>query len=104
MFKKDQIIRVKLTDLAEKNLCYGKLDNGMSVFVNGLVTIGDIVHAKIIKIKKNYLICKFESFITKSSSRVDQNVIFWNMWWLQMAARRLFQTINFQKKTHRKFD
>ena len=71
MFKKDQIIKVKLTDLAEKNLCYGKLDNGMSVFVNGLVTIGDIVNAKIIKIKKNYLICKFESFITKSSSRVD---------------------------------
>ena len=71
MFKKDQIIKVKLTDLAEKNLCYGKLDNGMSVFVNGLVTIGDIVNAKIIKIKKNYLICKFESFIAKSSSRVD---------------------------------
>ena len=71
MFKKDQIIKVKLTDLAEKNFCYGKLDDGMSVFVKGLVTIGDIVDAKIIKIKKNYLICDLVSFISKSSSRID---------------------------------
>ena len=71
MFKKNQIIRVKLTDLAEKNLCFGKLNNGISVFVQGIVAIDDVVDARIVKIKKNYLLCNLEAIVKSSSSRID---------------------------------
>ena len=52
MYHKLQLIEVVITDLAEKNQCFGKLDDGMSVFVTGIVAIGDIVEAEVYKIKK----------------------------------------------------
>ena len=71
MYKKNQIIRLKLTDLAEKNLCFGKLNDGISVFVQGMVAIDDVVDARIIKIKKNYLLCNLETIVSKSLSRIN---------------------------------
>ena len=71
MYTKNQIIRVKLTDLAEKNLCFGKLNDGISVFVQGMVAIDDVVDARIIKIKKNYLLCNLETIVSRSLSRIN---------------------------------
>ena len=53
MYKKLQRIELLIIDLAEKNQCFGRLEDGMSVFVQGVVAVGDRVEAEIIKIKNN---------------------------------------------------
>ncbi len=70
MYKKLQHIQIKVIDLGEKNKCIGKLDNGIVVIIEGIVAIGDIVEAKIIKIKKNYLTAKLVKIIKSSNTRV----------------------------------
>ena len=69
--KKKQIINVYVSDLAEKNQCFGKLDDGMSIFIQGIVAIGDYVNIEIIKIKKNYIIGKLINVTKKSKQRIQ---------------------------------
>ena len=70
MYHKLQLIEVVITDLAEKNQCFGKLDDGMSVFVTGIVAIGDIVEAEVYKIKKNYLMAKLIKILKPAETRI----------------------------------
>ena len=71
MYKKNQIFNVYVLDLAEKNQCYGKLEDGMSVFIQGIVAVGDHVNVEIIKIKKNYLVGKLINITKKSKKRIQ---------------------------------
>jgi 23S rRNA (uracil1939-C5)-methyltransferase len=53
--RKGDTIELTVTDLAEKEQCFGRLDNGMAVMVSGMLAIGDRVSAKIKKVKQRYI-------------------------------------------------
>jgi 23S rRNA (uracil1939-C5)-methyltransferase len=55
VFRKGDIIELTVTDLAEKEQCFGRLDSGMAVMVSGMLAIGDRVSAKIKKVKQRYI-------------------------------------------------
>ena len=48
--KRDDIIELRITDQAEKDQCFGRLENGMGVMVSGMLAVGDLVSAKIKKV------------------------------------------------------
>jgi len=55
VFRRGDIIELVVTDLAEKEQCFGRLDSGMAVMVCGTLAVGDRVSAKIKKVKQRYL-------------------------------------------------
>ena len=55
VFRRGDIIELTVTDLAEKEQCFGRLDNGMAVMVIGMLAIGDRVSARIKKVKQRYI-------------------------------------------------
>jgi len=54
-FRKGDIIALMVTDNAEKDQCFGRLDNGMAVMVSGMLAVGDRVSARIKKVRQRYL-------------------------------------------------
>ena len=70
-YRKGQLIELTITDLAEKNKCYAKTPDGLSVFVQGLLAIGDKVETKIYKVKKSYLETRATRIISQSEDRVE---------------------------------
>ncbi len=59
--KRDDIIELRITDQAEKDQCFGRLDNGMGVMVSGMLAVGDLVSAKIKKVRQRYI----EAFVVE---------------------------------------
>jgi 23S rRNA (uracil1939-C5)-methyltransferase len=55
IFRKGDSIAVTVTDLAEKDQCFGRLDNGMAVMVSGMLAVGDRVSARIKKVRQRYI-------------------------------------------------
>ncbi len=54
-FRKGDIIELTVTDNAEKDQCFGRLDNGMAVMVSGMLAVGDRASARIKKVRQRYL-------------------------------------------------
>lgn len=71
MYKKRKIVEVEIIDLGDKNQCFGRLDDGMGIFVQGAAAVGDVVKAEIFKIKKNYLAARFRELVKPSPHRID---------------------------------
>ncbi len=71
MYKKKQMVEVEIIDLGDKNQCFGRLEDGMSIFVQGAAAVGDVVRAEIFKIKKNYLVARFHELVRPSPHRID---------------------------------
>ncbi|HEY5653035.1 MAG TPA: 23S rRNA (uracil(1939)-C(5))-methyltransferase RlmD [Pontiella sp.] len=71
MYKKKQIVEVEIIDLGEKNQCFGRLEDGISIFVQGPAAVGDVVTAEIFKIKKKYLVSRMRQVIKPSCHRID---------------------------------
>ena len=55
LFRKGDIIELTVTDLAEKDQCFGRLDNGLAVMVSGMLAVGDRISARIKKVKQRYI-------------------------------------------------
>ncbi|MCX6177949.1 MAG: 23S rRNA (uracil(1939)-C(5))-methyltransferase RlmD [Chlorobiales bacterium] len=53
--KRDDIIELRITDQAEKDQCFGRLDNGIGVMVGGMLAVGDLVSARIKKVRQRYI-------------------------------------------------
>lgn len=70
MFTKGQLIEVEIADAADGQKCFGKLPEGIGVFVHGPVTVGDRVEASVFKIKKNYLEARLRRIVHPSAARV----------------------------------
>ncbi len=70
MYQKSQQIELLITDAGDGTVCFGKLPDGMSVFVSGPVAVGDRVEAAITKIKRNYLEARLTRVVEESSVRV----------------------------------
>ena len=71
VFRKGDIIELSVTDLAEKEQCFGRLDNGMAVMVSGMLAIGDRVSAKIKKVKQRYIEAIALEVLEPSLDRTD---------------------------------
>ena len=68
-WKKDQKIRVEITDIGAEGEGIGKQD-GFPFFIKDAV-IGDVVEARIMKSKKNYAYAKLEKVVIPSPFRVQ---------------------------------
>ncbi len=71
MYKKKQMVEVEILDLGDKNQCFGRLEDGMSIFVQGTAAVGDTVMAEIFKIKKKYLVSRMCELVKPSPHRID---------------------------------
>ena len=67
-YKKNELIILEITDLTEEGQGVGKKD-GLVFFVKDSV-MGDVVEAKILKVKKNYAYAKVEKLLEASPYRV----------------------------------
>ena len=67
-YKKNELIILEITDLTEEGQGVGKCD-GLVFFVKGTV-MGDLVEARILKVKKNYAYAKVEKLLEASPYRV----------------------------------
>lgn len=70
-YSKQQQIELTITDFAEKEQCFGRLDDGMGVMVRGMLAIGDRVSATIRKVKKRYLEATLDRILEPSPDRVE---------------------------------
>ena len=67
-YKKNDLVALEITDLTEEGQGVGKCD-GLVFFVKGTV-MGDVVEARILKVKKNYAYAKVEKLLQASPYRV----------------------------------
>lgn len=71
MAKRGEIIEVEIFDTADKNRCVGQLEEGIKVFVEGPVAVGDTVRAKVTKIKKRFLQARLTEVVEFSDRRTE---------------------------------
>lgn len=71
MFKKFQRLEVSITDLADGQKSFGRMPDGLAVFVEGPAAVGDRVAATITGIKKNFLEAKLVEVIEPSPLRTQ---------------------------------
>ena len=67
-YKKNDLVVLEITDLTEEGQGVGKCD-GLVFFVKGTV-MGDVVEARILKVKKNYAYAKVEKLLKPSPYRI----------------------------------
>lgn len=68
-FQKNEITTVRIDDISTEGEGIGKVD-GFTLFVKDAVA-GDVVEARIVKVKKNYAYAKVEKVVTPSPFRVQ---------------------------------
>lgn len=71
MYGKKQMVEVEIIDLGDKDQCFGRLEDGMAIFVQGPAAVGDVVRAELFKIKKNYLVARFRELVKPSPHRIE---------------------------------
>jgi len=69
--KRDDIIELRITDQAEKDQCFGRLENGMGVMVGGMLAVGDLVSARIKKVRQRYIEALVVEVLEPSPDRTD---------------------------------
>lgn len=67
--KKNEIVRLEITDMTAEGMGVGK-SGGYALFVKDAV-IGDVLDARIVKVKKNYGYGRVEKIVSPSSLRVS---------------------------------
>lgn len=71
MYTKKQIVEVEIIDLGDKNQCFGRLEDGIGIFVQGPAAVGDVVKAEIFKIKKKFLAARMCGLVKPSPHRIE---------------------------------
>ncbi|MCO5060695.1 MAG: 23S rRNA (uracil(1939)-C(5))-methyltransferase RlmD [Kiritimatiellae bacterium] len=71
MYVKGQLIEVEIADAGEGHVCFGKMPDGLAVFIAGMVAVGDRVEASVSKIKKNYLEARLTRVLSPSALRIE---------------------------------
>ena len=67
--KKNDIVKVTIDDIGNEGEGIGKVD-GFPLFIKD-ATIGDVIEAKVIKVKKSYGYARVENILTPSKDRVE---------------------------------
>ena len=73
--QKNQIVDLEITDLSYEAMGVAHLD-GMTVFVNNALP-GEIVSAKLLKVKKNFAFAKIEKIKKESPDRINVKLRQW---------------------------
>ena len=69
-YKKGETVELTISDIAEKDRCFGKLENGAGAFVRGMLAVGDTVTATITKKRPTYIEAVFDELLAPSPDRV----------------------------------
>jgi 23S rRNA (uracil1939-C5)-methyltransferase len=69
--RKGDRVETTILDVGDRDLCFGRLADGMGVFVQGPVAVGDRVAAEIFKVKKNYVSARLCEVLELSPHRVE---------------------------------
>ncbi|MCT7845990.1 MAG: TRAM domain-containing protein, partial [Lactobacillus iners] len=105
--EKNQIVELEITDLSYEAMGVAHYE-GLTIFVNNALP-GEIVQAKILKIKKNFAFAKVEKFLKKSSDRMDVPLRQWVQTGLAALAHMKYerqlefkkqQVVNLLEKVH----
>jgi len=70
-YRKGDSIELSITDIAEKDQCFGRLEDGAGVFVRRMLAIGDRVSARVIKVKPGYMEAVSETLLQPSPDRTE---------------------------------
>ncbi len=70
-YKKGESVELTISDIAEKDQCFGRLESGTGVLVRGMLAIGDRVDATITKVRPAYLEAVVGRVLAFSADRVD---------------------------------
>ena len=73
--QKNQIVDLEITDLSYEAMGVAHLD-GMTVFVNNALP-GEVVSAKLLKVKKNFAFAKIEKIKKESPDRINVKLRQW---------------------------
>lgn len=105
--QKNQLVELEITDLSYEAMGVAHLD-GLTLFVNNALP-GEMVKAKILKVKKNFAFAKIEKILTPSPDRISVKLNQWVQTGLaslahltyqkQLAFKRM-QVVNLLKKAH----
>ena len=68
-YNKNDIVRLEITDIQAEGMGVGKVD-GYALFVKDTV-VGDVIDARIVKVKKSYGYGRVERIISPSPKRVE---------------------------------
>ncbi|ACF47323.1 RNA methyltransferase, TrmA family [Prosthecochloris aestuarii DSM 271] len=71
IYRKGELVELTIADIAEKDQCFGTLDNGAGVLVRGMLAVGDRVSAKVLKVKPRYLEAVLDELLEPSEDRVE---------------------------------
>ena len=71
MYRKGETAELAISDIAEKDHCFGRLENGTGVLVRGVLAVGDRVTATITKIRPAYIEALLDEVLSPSSDRVE---------------------------------
>ncbi len=69
MMKKNDIVKLKIVSATSEGSGVGKTGDNMTVFVP-LTAVGDVVEARILKVKKTYAFGKLENILEPSAARI----------------------------------
>lgn len=95
--QKNDMLTVKIHDIGTEGEGIGKAD-GLTLFVKDAVP-GDVVEARIVKVKKNYAYARMEKVVTPSPFRVEPKCVFHR----QCGGCQL-QALDYQKQLQFKQD
>jgi len=70
-FTKGDLVEVDISDAAEVEKCFGRLDDGVAVFVRGTLAVGDRVRAEVYKIKTRFLEARLVEVTAPAPCRVQ---------------------------------
>ncbi len=68
--RKNNIVKLKITSMTAQGSGVGKCDDGLVVFVP-FTAVGDVIEARLLKVKKTYAYGKTERLITPSPDRIE---------------------------------
>lgn len=70
-YKKGETLELTISDIAEKEKCFGRLENGAGVLVRGVLAVGDAVRATITKVRPTYIEAVLDELLEPSPDRVE---------------------------------
>ena len=70
-YTKGEPVELTISDIAEKDQCFGRLENGTGVLVRGMLAVGDRVRATITKVRPTYLETVLNELLAPSPDRVE---------------------------------
>ncbi|HMP72372.1 MAG TPA: 23S rRNA (uracil(1939)-C(5))-methyltransferase RlmD [Kiritimatiellia bacterium] len=71
MNRKGDVLQLRVVDVAEADKCLARIPGGPVVFIQGPVAVGDLVEARVYKVKKNYLEARMTSILEPAPGRVE---------------------------------